>query len=74
MLLGDSLLECPVYDLIQNFATFFSLVTIHASKGMKLCFVVIQNTIWEGSGVMSQNIWGGAQFLRGSEATKPEGA
>ena len=27
-----------------------------------------------GSGVMSQNIWGGAQFLRGSEATKPEGA
>ena len=27
------------------------------------------------SGVMSQNIWGGgAQSLRGSEATKPEGA
>ena len=31
------------------------------------------NTYRVGSGVMSQNIWG-AQSLRGSEASKPEGA
>ena len=36
---GDSVLECPVWQDIQNFATFFSLVTTNKKERSYVLFL-----------------------------------